>query len=362
MIRAPIAQINLSALRHNYRELKLRAGNSQLMAVIKANAYGHGLLEVANALNEAEAFALSCYQEAVALRAAGINNRLVMLEGFHSEQELLECEDAEIEWVIHHPWQVELLCSPRLQNRVSIWIKIDTGMGRLGIRQKDFAAILATVQGHSEKIELRGFITHLANADLPADPRTAQQLQLFETLVKEHSGLRSVANSAALCAWPDTHKDWVRPGIMLYGVSPFADRCGKEEGLRPVMTLKSRLISIKNLNQGDAVSYGGTWVCPESMPVGVVAIGYGDGYPRHAVSSTPVLIRGVRVPIVGRVTMDMVCVDLRLLPDAAIGDEVILWGEDLPIEEIAKMSGTIAYELLCQLTSRVKYQVEYGKE
>jgi alanine racemase len=205
-------------------------------------------------------------------------------------------------------------------------------------------------------------MTHLANADCPEDKTTSLQLEKFEQATFGYAGLRSAANSAGLCAWETSHYDWVRPGIMLYGVSPFETKTGAELGLKSVMTLKSRLISIKSMQQGDSISYGGTWVCPESMSVGVVAIGYGDGYPRHAVSGTPVLIRGKQVPLVGRVTMDMICVDLRGLPEAEIGDEVVLWGAALPVEIIAQKSGTIAYELLCQVTSRVRQVVEHGEE
>ena len=203
-------------------------------------------------------------------------------------------------------------------------------------------------------------MNHLVNADDRQDETTPQQLARFDSATAELSLEASIANSAGILAWPDTHRDWVRPGIMLYGVSPFVDSSAVEHDLQPVMTLQSELIAVNQQRQGDPVGYGGAYRCPADMPVGVVAIGYGDGYPRHAPSGTPVLVDGKRVPLIGRVSMDMICVDLRDCPNASIGDPVELWGAALPVEEIARQAGTIGYELLCQITPRVSHEYQHG--
>lgn len=354
MTRATRATIDLRALQHNLTIARQHAPGSRLMAIIKANGYGHGLVEVAQALSDAEAFGVACVDEAISLREAGIAQPIVLLEGFVQADELRLIDGFQLQPVIHHRQQLEILeraGGPPL----TVWLKVDTGMHRLGFTAEEAAAILTRLLQCDRVGEVR-LMTHLANADDREDDFTFEQIRRFKTLADLAVDGRSIANSAGLLGWPQSESDWARPGIMLYGVSPFINSQGGQHDLRPVMTLRSQLIAVNHYQKGDPVGYGGTWKCPEPMPVGVVAIGYGDGYPRHAPSGTPVLLHGKRVPIVGRVSMDMLCLDLRECPKAAIGDEVVLWGEGLPVEEIAEAAGTIAYELLCKVTSRVRFE------
>jgi alanine racemase len=237
---------------------------------------------------------------------------------------------------------------------IRVWVKVDTGMHRLGVPPWDVQPVMERLARARTVARLVGLMTHLANADDPSDPLTQRQCEGLRTLAVGGDRPLSIGNSAGILTCPASRTHWVRPGIMLYGASPVTGCPANELDLKPVMTLTSRLIAVKRLRRGDAVGYGGTWVCPEDMPVGVVGIGYGDGYPRHAPSGTPVLLRGHRVPLVGRVSMDMISVDLRGLPEAQVGDPATLWGEGLPVDEIAQRAGTIAYELLCRITGRVR--------
>ena len=353
-MRATRVEIDLGALRHNLGRAREAAPGTRTMAAIKADGYGHGLVRVARALQEdADALAVACIDEALSLREEGVEGTIVLLEGFFQAEELPLFRDLGLEAVVHHPRQLELLEQARLDGGVRVWLKVDSGMHRLGFLPEAVPAAWERLL-RCQAADPVGFMTHLARADDKADPATGEQLAAFHRATGELGGLHSVANSAGVLGWPETHGHWNRPGIMLYGVSPFLGGRGPVEGLKPAMTLRSELIAVNHLRQGDAVGYGGTWVCPEPMPVGVVAAGYGDGYPRHAPSGTPVLVNGRRVPLVGRVSMDMLSVDLRSQPEAAVGDPVTLWGEGLPVEEIADAAGTIAYELLCGITQRVQ--------
>lgn len=353
-MRATRVEIDLGALRHNLKRARGAAPNSRTMAAIKANGYGHGLVCVASALKGcADALAVACVDEALALREAGIEGPVVLLEGVFHADEVPFLHDHALEAVVHHPWQITLLEQAGLGGPVRVWLKVDSGMHRLGFPPEAVPAAWARLQ-RCPAVETVGFMTHLARADEREHGATTEQLTQFHRATAGLDGLHSIANSAGLLGWPATHGHWTRPGIMLYGVSPFLGGRGAEEGLKPAMTFRTELIAVNRLRKGDPIGYGGTWVCPEAMPVGVVAAGYGDGYPRHAPSGTPVLLNGHRVPIVGRVSMDMLVVDLRSQPEASIGDSVTLWGEGLPVEEIADAAGTIAYELLCGVTPRVR--------
>lgn len=354
--RSTHAVIDLEALRHNLSVARQVAPHSRIMAAVKANGYGHGAVRVANALNEADAFCVAAINEALELREAGIRKPLVLLEGFFHAEELELIAQHSLEIVLHHLPQIEALERfTALAAPISVWIKVDTGMHRLGFAPEQVLAAHGRLLALGERVNLRGFMTHFAKADDRNDPATQHQLESFATAISTLTGERAIANSAGILGWPQSHADWVRPGIMLYGASPFIGRKGEEDGLRPVMTLSSELIAINELKQGDAVGYGGLWTCPEAMRVGVVAVGYGDGYPRHVPAGTPVLVNGHRVPLVGRVSMDMLTVDLRTQPDARIGDPVVLWGRGLPVEEIAEAAGTISYDLLSRVTRRVPY-------
>ncbi|MDR9437249.1 MAG: alanine racemase [Thiohalophilus sp.] len=354
MTRATRATINLRALQHNLTIARQHAPGSRLMAIIKANGYGHGMVEVAQALDDADAFGVASIDEAISLREAGIPQAVVLLEGFVRADELRLIDGYQLQPVIHHPDQIAIL-EQTPGPALDLWLKVDTGMHRLGIAPQETPAMLTRLLNCPRVASVR-LMTHLANADDREDDYTLEQIRRFETLDDLSVTARSIANSAGLLGWSQSKSDWARPGIMLYGASPFINSVGEQQDLQPVMTLRSQLIAVNRHGTGEPIGYGGSWRCPEAMPVGVVAIGYGDGYPRHVPSGTPVLLGGKRVPIVGRVSMDMLCLDLRECPDATIGDEVILWGEGLPVEEIATAAGTIAYELLCKVTSRVDFE------
>jgi len=349
------AIIDLSALRHNVQRVRESAINQRIIAIIKADAYGHGAVRVANAIkSQVDAFGVTCIEEALELREHGIKQPIVLLEGFFQIDELPLIIQHDFELVIHHLHQVNQLLKTSFKKPIPIWLKVNTGMNRLGFEPQAVQEMWAKLTVHPDIAYPVRLMSHLSCADDLKNSYTQQQLVIFSTLVNTFKTEASFANSAGILGWQQTHFDWVRPGIMLYGASPFLNTIGEQNHLRPVMQLESTLISLKFCEKGAAVGYGATWQCPESMPVGIIAIGYGDGYPRHAPIGTPVLLNGQRVPLIGRVSMDMIAVDLRSQPNAQIGDSAILWGEGLPIEEIADLSGTIAYELLCNVNKRVK--------
>ncbi len=360
MTRPLRAFIDLHALRHNLDCVRRLSPDSKIMAIIKADGYGHGLQRVAAALHQANAFGLASLEEALQLREAGIAHPLCLLEGFFEPAELPPLTRHRIATVIHNEEQLQVLEQSRLAGSLDVWIKIDTGMHRIGFPPERLAEVLnrVTAIGLISRI---GIMSHLANADDPADAYTDTQIAAFQSACDPFTKECSLANSAGIVAWPASRLDWVRPGIMLYGASPVHDRDPATIGLQPVMRLESRLIAANRFRKGDAVGYQGAWVCPEDMPVGVVACGYGDGYPRHAPTGTPVLIDGRRVPLIGRVSMDMITVDLRDIPDPRVGAPAVLWGDGIAVAEIADRAGTIAYELLCGVTGRVpRIEVEHG--
>ncbi|MDD2700259.1 MAG: alanine racemase [Sideroxydans sp.] len=349
MSRPIQAHIELSALRNNLRVVR-RASSARVMAVVKANAYGHGLLQAAEALSDADGFALLDVRDAVALREAGFRQPILLLEGFFSRDELPLLAEYELTTVIHSQQQIEWLEAYPRRNGLAVWLKINSGMNRLGFAAQEFPAVMERLKSHRAVREVT-LMTHFALAD--EAPGVATQLSLFEQLTANHRLPRSLANSAAILHHPASHGDWVRPGIMLYGSSPFADVSAEALGLQPVMTLSSELISVREIKAGDAVGYGATFRAGQAMRIGTVACGYADGYPRHAASGTPVLVDGKRTHTVGRVSMDMLSVDLSDLPEARVGSRVVLWGEGMPIDDVARAAGTISYELLCALAPRV---------
>lgn len=361
MSRATGALIDLGALRHNLKRVRELAPKSHVMAVVKANAYGHGLALAAQALADADAFAVASLEEAQTVRRAGLANPIVLLEGVFSEQELEEAAQWDCELVVHDEYQLKLIEKSGLKDELGVWLKVDTGMNRLGFSVaavQDAWKRLVKAKAVKQPVRL---MTHFASADEVSNPKTLAQLEAFAAATKGLKAERSIANSAGILAWPQSHADWVRPGSMLYGASPFATKTGADDGLRPVMTMETALIAVKTLKKGETVGYGGAFVAPEDMTLGIAAIGYGDGYPRHAPSGTPMLVKGQRVPMVGRVAMDMIALDLRGLRSAAVGDRVVAWGPELPVEEIARAAGTIPLELLCGVTQRVKFNVVDGK-
>lgn len=354
MSRGALATVDGNALRHNLRLARSMASGSRVVAVIKSNGYGHGLLPTARALwRQADAFAVTCIDEARPLREAGLRHPILLLEGLYEPQELSAVQSLGLDLIVHTAWQVEVLEAAD-GPPVDVWLKVDSGMHRLGFPPEEVAEMHRRL-GACESVATVRLMTHLARADDRRCDYTDLQIRTMRDACRGLPGEHCWANSAATLGWPETHADWVRPGIMLYGASPFCDGLERPP-LRPAMTLESRLVAISQRRRGDLIGYGGTYSCPADMPVGVVAIGYGDGYPRHADTGTPVLIRGRRGQLVGRVSMDMICVDLRNIPDAEVGDRVVLWGDGLPAEEVADCAGTIAYELFCQVTSRVPFQ------
>jgi len=353
MSRPARALVDAEALRHNLRQARLRAPRSRVMAVVKANGYGHGLLWVARTLSgAADAFGVSSVEEGIQLREAGITRPVCLLEGFFTPDELPTLAEHRLEPAIHCEFQLQALVQALPVVKLTVWLKIDTGMHRLGFLPQAVPDVLKQLRSSPAVADIR-VMSHFARADIRFDPDTKTQIESFQGQVRNLGLESSLANSAGILAWPQSHLDWVRPGIMLYGASPMAGESAAALDIEPVMTLETALIAVNIRRQGEAIGYGGDWRCPEDMPVGVAAIGYGDGYPRHAVPGTPVLVNGKRVPLVGRVSMDMITLDLRAQPDARVGDPVVLWGQGLPVEEVAQSAGTIAYELLCHVTERI---------
>jgi alanine racemase len=345
--------IDTAALRHNLARVREFAPRSRLMAVIKANAYGHGIETAAAALADADAFAVARLEEALALRAAGFAHRVLMLEGAIDAAQLDAAARARIDLVVHNFEQIAMLEARRPADSIRAWIKLDTGMNRLGFRAGEFAGAyqrLCAAPGVAPEPTL---VTHLASADEAGNPMTQAQLAAFEEATRGLPGARSVANSAAILAWPAAHADWVRPGLMLYGISPFADGSGSDHGLRPVMSFRSGVIAVKTVQPGETVGYGGDWRAGRETRMAIVAAGYGDGYPRSVPSGTQVAIEGRRAGVIGRVSMDMFAVDATDLPRVAVGDSVELWGESLAVEEVARRAGTIPYVLTCAVSQRV---------
>ena len=351
----PRAHIDLDALRHNLRVAAAAAPDGKVMAVIKASGYGHGMQRVASALAAADAFAVARVGEGVALREAGVTHPLLVLAGCHDADELAAAAAHDLQLVVQQRGQVDLLNSAELGRQLRCWLKVDTGMNRLGFCAGQAAGAFRDLQACTNVHGDPALMTHLANADDLDDDYTLTQLQRFQDITRQLPGDISIANSAGILGWPGSHAHWQRPGIMLYGASPLTGRKASELNLKPVMTFSARLIAIRQVKAGEPVGYGGIWRAPEDMPVGVLAVGYGDGYPREMPAGTPVLMNGKRVPLVGRVSMDTSTLDLRGIPEARVGDTAVLWGEGLPADEIAGAAGTIAYTLFCGITARVRF-------
>jgi alanine racemase len=364
LIRLLRAVIDSAALRHNLGTIRAYAPGSKVMAVIKANAYGHGLVSTALALGDADAFAVARLEEGIALRAAGVRAPIVLLEGIFNAEQLAEAAHHGFELVVHDPLQIKLLESHRDARRFVIWIKMDTGMNRLGFRPEAFGPALARLRALTvPSLELR-VMTHLARADERSEPMTIAQIEKFEVTLAA-AGLTgaqrlatSIGNSAGTLGHPRAHGDWVRPGLALYGVSPFADATAAKHGLRPVMTLETTVLTVREVKRGETVGYAGAWRAERDSSIAILAAGYGDGLPRHLANGTPVLVAGARHSLVGRVSMDMIAVDVTGAPKVAAGSRAIVWGEGLPVEEVAAHAETIPYELLCGVSQRVPLELK----
>ncbi len=359
MASNPRTVVDCAALRHNLAEVRRRAPDSKILAVIKANAYGHGLVTVARTLNDADAFAVARVSEAEVLRDAGVAKPIVVLSGVLDHDELATAGRRGCELVIHRSGQIDLLdgwSGPPF----TVWLKVETGMNRLGVALEEADAALERLQRREAVSEVR-LMTHLASAEDREAATTPEQLDVFNNWAADKGLPRSIANSAAGMAWPDSLTEWIRPGLMLYGVSPFAQKIGTDLGLRPAMRVVSTLIAVKKIPAGARVGYGGTWHATRTTRLGIAAAGYGDGYPWSLPSGTPVRMGNTEVPLIGRISMDMIAVDLGDAPEAGVGDEVTLWGAPgLPVERIARKAKTIPYELLCGITRRVTAELVEG--
>lgn len=347
-MRPARALIDLQALRHNYR-LARECSGARALAVIKADAYGHGAVRVAQALEaEADGFAVACIEEALELRQAGIRAPILLLEGFFEADELALIVEHDLWCVVHSGWQLEAIEQAAIAKPLTIWLKLDTGMHRVGLDPTDYRAgyerLLAS--GKVAKIVL---MSHFARADELDNPRSAEQLAVFEHARQGLVAEVSLRNSPAVLGWPDIPSDWVRPGIMLYGATPFDQPHPLANQLQPVMTLESKIISVRELPAGEPVGYGAAFVTPHTVRVGVVAMGYADGYPRQAPTGTPVQVDGQPSQLLGRVSMDMLCVDLTHLPQAGLGSRVELWGKNVLASDVAARAGTIPYQIFCNL-------------
>jgi alanine racemase len=351
MTRPILAQINLAALRANLGIASQRAAGAQVLAVVKANAYGHGLLRVLPALAEADGLALLELEAAIALREQHYARRILLLEGFFAQDELVEIAARRLAVVVHHTDHIRMLETATLSRPLEVFIKVNSGMNRLGFKPDEVQQAAERLSNAASVAALR-LMTHLARAD--DDDGLLDQLRIFEGACKGLPYPRSVANSAGVLRFAEVGGEYVRPGIMLYGSSPFPYDTAETLGLTPVMTLRSELIAIQDLKANASVGYGGSYTAARAHRIGVVACGYADGYPRHAPNGTPVLVCGKKVRTAGRVSMDMMTIDLTDVPEAVVGSPVILWGEGLSVDDVAAAASTVGYELLCAVAPRVR--------
>jgi alanine racemase len=356
MTRIIRARVDANALRHNLRQIRAAAPGARVMAVVKANAYGHGLVPTALALPDADAFAVARLEEGLQLRAAGITQPVVLLEGVFSADQLAEAARHGFELVVHDPSQVALL-EARAANAAAahcftLWLKIDTGMNRLGFRPEEFAQVYQRLRALAVPAREIRLLTHLARADELDCDMTREQVARFRALLPADV-VTSIGNSAGTLGWAEARGDWVRPGLALYGVSPFPARIGAELGLRPAMTLETTVITLRQVPRGETVGYGGAWRAERNSRIAILAAGYGDGLPRHLPTGTPVRLGAVEAPLVGRVSMDMIAVDVTALEGVVVGSKAEVWGANLPVERVAAHAGTIPYELICGVSQRV---------
>lgn len=362
-MRSTKAIIDLSALKNNFQKLKAMTAPSKVMAIVKANAYGHGFVEVAKALQNTqqgvEKFAVATIGEAIALRKAGIKAPILLLEGFFDGDELKAIQEYQFETVIHSIQQIEWLehyaQKKSLFEPIQIWLKLDTRMFRLGFPPAQVGALVERIQAIKVVKTPVNLMSHFSSADSDRE-FSSEQLSIFENATQFYKTERSMANSAGIITQKNAHYDWVRPGLLLYGASPMANKAAQDFGLTPVMSLESQIMAVKPIKKGESVGYGRNWFAEDDTYIGLVAIGYGDGYPRHAKNGTPIWINGREVPLVGRVSMDMLAVDLGSDSKDKIGDRVVLWGKELPMGKVAPYMDTIPYTLCCGVTSRVQFE------
>jgi len=352
MSRGVRARIHRSALAGNLRRAREAAPGARIMAVIKCDGYGHGLPEAARALAGADAFALESANEALRLREAGIEQDLILLSGCHDQEDLAASARWGLSPVVQAAWQLEALHQAGANLPAGVWVKVDSGMHRAGFEPAELPAVLDSLAA-LPAVRVDGLMSHLGCADDLDDGLTRRQLETFLSAAEGWPCPLSLANSPGVLAWPDTHLDWVRPGMMLYGCSPLLDQDEGQLGLSPAMTLESQIIAVKNVAAGETIGYGATWRCESDTRVGILACGYGDGYPRHAPTGTPVWLKGRTGRVLGRVSMDLLGIDLSACRDAVPGDWVELWGRNVTASTVARHAGTIPYELVCRVAGRV---------
>ncbi|WP_068718681.1 alanine racemase [Vibrio tritonius] len=347
------AVIDLTALQKNYDHLKNRLENQKLIAVVKGDAYGHNSVEVAKALPQADMFAVSRIEEAVELREAGISQPILLLEGCFCKEDLETAAELELHTAIHCQETLRDLEDAQLTKPISVWLKVDTGMHRIGVQPHEVSDYVSKIERTGKIAGNVGFMSHFSCADDLDSPATLQQIALFKKATSQYAGPKSLANSAGILFWHDAYFEVCRGGIAIYGVSPCEGKTGRQHGLQPVMTLKSKLIAVRQHQANQPVGYSQTWTAQHDTIIGVIALGYGDGFPRTAPQGTPVYVNGRIVPISGRVSMDMITVDLGPNAQDKVGDDVEFWGNNLPVETVAAHIGTIPYELMIKLTKRV---------
>jgi len=353
--RNTLATIEPAALRHNLARIRALGDGARVMAVVKADAYGHGVERCLPVLLDADMLAVATMDEARAIRALHARIPVLLLEGVMAPGELDAVARLNLEMVVHHDAQLEWIQATGRPPGRRVWLKLDSGMHRLGFplhRAREVHDRLRVLNGVEEVV----LMTHFACADEPAHPLNRRQIDAFGAAVRDLPGPQCVANSAALLNLPETRRDWIRAGLLLYGVSPLAGRHGPALDLKPAMTLETRLIAVNDVPAGDSVGYGARFTASRDLRIGVAAIGYGDGYPRNMPDGAPVLVNGREQPLAGRVSMDMITIDLQGQPGARAGDPVVLWGQGLPVERVAAAVDTIPYELLCRVTRRVVYR------
>ncbi len=348
----PLATIDGAALRNNLGIVRRLAPRSRILAVVKADAYGHGIIGTAKTLVEADAFGVARLAEAITLRSSHVRHRIVLLEGVTDAEQLQAATQHELDIVVHSFEQIEMLERAERSARFDVWLKADTGMNRLGFRVDAFAQALARLQRCASVRTLR-LMTHLSASEEADGATSDRQIRMFDELTAGLVFERSIANSGGIICRTDAHAEWVRPGLMLYGMSPLGAESAEELRLQPAMTLSAPLIAIRTVEAGEGVGYGSTWRAPRRSRIGIAAIGYGDGYPRNMQTGAPVLVDKQQAGLVGRVSMDMIAIDITDLPSARLGSEAILWGAGLRAERLAPFAGTIAYELVCRVNERV---------
>lgn len=347
-MRPARALIDLQSLRHNY-QLARELSGAKALAVIKADAYGHGAVRCAQALQaEADGFAVACIEEALALRAAGIHGPVLLLEGFFEASELELIVQHDLWCVVHSLWQLEAIEKASLSKPITVWLKLDSGMHRVGLHPKDYQSAYQRLQA-TGKVARIVLMSHFARADELDCSASNDQVVVFQAARQGLNAEISLRNSPAVLGWPQIPSDWVRPGIMLYGSTPFEVQQAQAQRLQPVMTLESKVISVRELPAGEPVGYGARFISQRPTRVGVVAMGYADGYPRLAPTGTPVMVAGKRSQLIGRVSMDMLCIDLTDVPEAGLGSPVELWGKNVLASDVAIQAGTIPYQIFCNL-------------